>query len=546
MSDMLQRFKIATRVWLILGMAIIAIFICTYLSFLILRDSVEESRINSVSFVLQSAKSVVQHFHTLEKSGKLTKEEAQKQASVSIENMRFENGNYVYILTQSGDMLVNATFPKEKLGANFFGLTDINGVKIIQELIEGVKNHEQVEVLYHWPRAKGEDPTAKLGIAQPFNDWGWVIGSGIFVDDLNSASLNKLKSLAINSGLIVLALIIIAWLVISSIRKPLKDTINAMEQLAEGDADLTKQLPVKGDHELAQLALAFNAFSNRIADIIKQTTTVTEQLVHSTEELEEASKNTHSSIELQTAETFMLATAMNEMVATSQEVARHAEETAHATNQADSLTKESHEVVNDIVNDISELAQEVDEISHTIEKVVSSSTDIDKVLEVIKAIAEQTNLLALNAAIEAARAGDAGRGFAVVADEVRTLAQRTQESTAEIRIIMENLQHGSQEAALAMKRGVDKAKQTSESSKKADNSLKAMRESIELIRDMSVQIATAAEEQSGTAEGVNQSAITINDASVAVKSTIENTEKTTSNISHAISVLNELVSRFKV
>ncbi|GLR69900.1 methyl-accepting chemotaxis protein [Agaribacter marinus] len=546
MTQLMQKFKIATRVWAILVLSIVAMGALAILSFFTIRESLKDARTLSISFVLQSAHSVITYYHDLEKQNKLSREEAQSQASIALEKMRFDGGNYVYIITNDGDMLVNATFPRDKLGANFWALEDINGVRIIQELVEGVESKEQVEVLYSWPRVKGDEPTEKLGIARKFSDWQWVIGSGIYVDDLNAASFDKLKVLILEFLIIVAILIGVAVLVINSIKRPLERTTLAMKELATGDADLTKKIAVSGNDELSELANAFNAFSAQIGEIIKQTNCVVKQLIASSENLKETSKQTYSSIDTQSSETLGLATAMNEMVFTSQEVARHTEETAEATNEAELLTKQSHSVVDEIVLNISALAQEVDEISETIGKVVTSSNEIDTVLEVIKSIAEQTNLLALNAAIEAARAGEAGRGFAVVADEVRQLAKKTQDSTEEIYNIIKNLQTGSNEASQAMRRGVDKARKTTDSSGRADEALKAMNSSIIRIRGMSVQIATAAEEQSSTAEGVNKSTITINDATVIFKEAIAGIEETANSISSSTCDLNELICRFKV
>lgn len=546
MTSLLQRFTLAARIWSIIGLAVLALTANTFFTYNDMYSAILHGRKQSVDFMLQASTTILNHYAKQEKSGAMSKEQAQKAAVDALAQLRFDDGNYIFVYLKDGTLVANPTATPDKIGTNLIGVKDSNGVEVIKELINRSLNAPRGELEYLWPRVKGGEPLPKLGISAHFADWQWMYGSGIYIDDLNAQVIGQIKLNLIESAVIILALVLIGGVVVSSIRQPVQQAVKAMQELAEGDGDLSKKLPVEGNHELAQLAQAFNKFAGGIGQVISDISQISAQLGVSSAKLRDVTHRADGSIRRQSQEADNLASAMHQMVATSQEVARHAEETSAATNEADNLTNSSHQVVESIVANVRELAQEIDAISATITRVADASTNIDKVLEVIRGIAEQTNLLALNAAIEAARAGEAGRGFAVVADEVRTLAQRTQDSTAEIRGIMESLQSGSKEAATAMQRGVEQAKQTAESSTKAEGALQAMADAIARIRDMSAQIATAAEEQSSTAESVNISVSTINDASSQVADTSSQTAQAADSVADAVQQLERLVNRFKV
>lgn len=203
-------------------------------------------------------------------------------------------------------------------------------------------------------------------------------------------------------------------------------------------------------------------------------------------------------------------------------------------------------VVNNVARSIQDLAIQVEESATAIEAVESESKSVETVLEVIRGIAEQTNLLALNAAIEAARAGEQGRGFAVVADEVRTLAQRTQTSTAEIRVIIERLQHSATQAVEKMQLGRDKARSSVEEVSKADDVLNQITESVASISQMTAQIAVATEEQSRVAEDVNQRVVNIRDISSETSNGANEMLESTSQMEGAVKELHTKTTRFTV
>jgi methyl-accepting chemotaxis protein len=248
----------------------------------------------------------------------------------------------------------------------------------------------------------------------------------------------------------------------------------------------------------------------------------------------------------QQVEVEQVATAMNEMTATVQEVAQNATEAAQSTGHADSETASGSNLMKQNSDSIHRLAQRIEEATVTINKLGDDTQGVDEVVGVINGIAEQTNLLALNAAIEAARAGEQGRGFAVVADEVRTLASRTQQSTVEIRTMLDHLKAGAADAVQVMEEGHKQAQESVESANAATSSLAAISQAVAIINDMNTQIATASEEQSAVAEEMNRSIVQISTEAENSAHSARETGSAAQEVNELAGTLQNLVAKFKV
>ncbi len=362
-----------------------------------------------------------------------------------------------------------------------------------------------------------------------------------------TATLNRARNtiLMIGGGVLVLALFI-ASLIAKGISRPLNAAVEAMNEIAEGEGDLTRRLDDSGENEISKLAKAFNQFAEKVRLMVSQVSASTGQLAAAAEEVSVITEETNRGVQQQQSETTQVVTAMNEMAATVQEVARHANEAASAASNADSASAEGKKVVINTMKAIEDLSAEINTAATVISKLETDSENIGSVLDVIKGIAEQTNLLALNAAIEAARAGEQGRGFAVVADEVRTLASKTQKSTQEIQGMIEQLQTGAQSAVKVMAESITRAEASVEKAAHAGSALETITKSVSQIRDMNAQIATAAEEQSAVAEEINRNIVSISDV---VDQTAEGSRQTSTasgELARLAVQLQQLVGQFKV
>jgi methyl-accepting chemotaxis protein len=337
----------------------------------------------------------------------------------------------------------------------------------------------------------------------------------------------------------------IAWWVAGIISSDVKNVADSLKSIASGEADLTKTLQSGSKDEIGELVHWFNAFVHKLRELIGEIVNSTSHLAAATDEMAVIIAQTKVGAGRQLRETEQLATAIHEMSMTIDGMAGNASKAAEAAQVADKESASGKAVVSSTITTIDALVNEVERTAVAMNKLDQESNNIGKVLDVIRDIADQTNLLALNAAIEAARAGEQGRGFAVVADEVRVLAQRSSQSTNEIREIIERLQLGSRDAVQVMQSGRNKAQESVTQAAAAGTALEIITTNVSRIAVMNTEIAVTAEEQSSVAEEVNKNIININTIAQETSEGAAQTSKASGDLAKLAVHLQNLVGQFK-
>ncbi len=357
-------------------------------------------------------------------------------------------------------------------------------------------------------------------------------------------SINAIILLLAIIGIIIAALA--AIITQRSVIKPINQAVASMQNISSGEGDLTQQLAVVGNDEIADLSRAFNHFVDKIRSTIQQIGNATRQLAQQSQSLTDIANQNLESASRQLTETDQVATAITEFSHTSEVVAANASQVADANAEASDQTQQGQKVISDMVNRISQLSNDVTHSAEVINHLDQDAESIEKILDVIRGIAEQTNLLALNAAIEAARAGDQGRGFAVVADEVRELATRSQRSTEEINALIERLRSDSQKAVDAMTHSREQASKTMEQTEQVNATFLAITQAVTKANDLAAQIASAALQQSSVSEEVTRNVVNIKDLSSNNTKDTVFVSDTSQDLHDLAQQLQQLVNSFRV
>jgi len=452
-----------------------------------------------------------------------------RQLTDLVGQIKLGDNGYVMLATQDGTVLVDPKQPDH----NFKQLSALGGA--YETLDKQGRGLTEVTL----------DGQPYLANIFPSDKLGWRFIGLVPKGEVMQSAVSLTWLIVVIAVVSALAFAIAGGVFAGLLVRPIHAVATGLEGIAQGEGDLSKRLEVRGKDETAQLAGWFNRFLGAIASMIQRIGQASGQIHQSSQDSIKVAEDLAQTADRQRVAVDMVSTAFHEMVATSNEVARSCSQAAESADNGQRQVRDGQMQINQAVEQVGRLSGEIEVSADAMRQLRQESSDIQSILSTISSIAEQTNLLALNAAIEAARAGDQGRGFAVVADEVRALARRTADSTGEIDTLLGNLARRTQSMGDQMDASLRMSKDTVQSISEARGSFERIRESVDVIRDMNTQIATAAEEQHQVAEDINRNIGDIHGGAQRVAELAEATRGEATHLTSLSDELNGLVRRFK-
>ncbi|MGR5168622.1 methyl-accepting chemotaxis protein [Vibrio astriarenae] len=488
---------------------------------------------------VETAISLVNHYKN---RTDLSVEEAKSQALASLAALRYEGNNYYWITDTSNKLVMHPLRPTS-VGNDMTQVRDGAGHYHWQEMSQIARTKGAGGLDYTWLSPQGE-LLDKISYVSYVREWDWIIGSGLFVSDIEQAFVRNIQIQA-TIALVSMALLFSASLIIgNSIVQPINLLLTKLKRISEGD--LTQVVGLKREDEIGQLSKGLAAMQSTMRETLTLSLETAEKASALSESIASTSEETSTSITSQNQQLEQLSTAMTEMSSTIKDVARNAEQTSERTDQVSQQAVLGSESMNSTLGAVTTISSSITETSKLMAELKQGVDNIGAVVQVIQDVSEQTNLLALNAAIEAARAGEQGRGFAVVADEVRNLASRTQASTNEVQQTINELYTNADKVLNVMESNNQNIDATTQVANETKVTLDGMMSQMDHANSMVAQIAAAAEQQGGVANEMSENVSTIHLSAAEISHATEHLAKQTQEMVSVAEELKQQLTYFKI
>ncbi len=504
-----------------------------------------EDRQNKVRNLVEVAHATAVHFEAEAKAGRMSGDEARKAAAETMRAMRYDKNEYFWI-NDMGDLMVMHPIKPELEGKKLDKLKDKNGKLLFLEFNSTVKAKGAGFVDYLWPKPGSEEGVPKISYVMGFEPWGWVIGSGIYIDDVDAKFREDALKLLFwglgIGGFIAISLLIVSRNIITTLGGDPAMASSITRRIASGD--LSTPVNCAADDKTSLLA-NIGTMQDTLRDMISTIVSNAEQVASAAGQLLSASEEVADRARQQSDAASSMAASVEEMAVSIDQVKENAGEAHAISHQAGAISEEGAAVIHNAAAEMRKISSAVQSSSEIVEDLGRQSDQITSIVNTIKEIADQTNLLALNAAIEAARAGEQGRGFAVVADEVRKLAERTSLSTTEIADMVSKIQNGTRSAVGSMQAGVEQVSHGVELANQAGDSINRIRDGAQRVTVVVNGISDSISEQSMASNDIAQKLETIAQMSEESAIAVRHTADAARRLQALSSTLHDAVARFR-
>ncbi|WP_052263280.1 methyl-accepting chemotaxis protein [Geobacter pickeringii] len=497
----LRNLKVRKKLWMIILSALAGIAVLVAMSLIFLKQDMTREKELKTRHLVETAHSLLGHFQKLAAEGKLSEQDAKNAAIAAIRGMRYQEKEYFWINDMQPTMVMHPYKP-ELDGKNLSDFKDPKGKKLFVEFVDTVRSKKEGFVYYLWPKPGFSEPVLKVSYVKGFAPWGWIIGSGIYLDDVNAFFWKNAIRFAVAATAIFLLILLTSWIVAKNITRNLADLAGKVNLVANGN--LRVHIDDESSDEFGQLARDVNTMARSLNEMINKIFASINHVVSIVDTVKEKAEQTALATREQSLQASQIATAAEEMSQTINDVAGNAVVASETSAEAMKTALEGKERADGAVETIERVHNATAGLSAMIDRLNGSAAEIGDIVTVINDIADQTNLLALNASIEAARAGERGRGFSVVADEVRKLAERTIKATAEISAKIGTVQKESELTRRSMSEASGEVGRATEYIREVGASLRHILDEASTARDQITRIATAVEQQSATAQEMAQ------------------------------------------
>jgi len=549
MSNFAGKLKIKYKLWLIVGISLFSLVLTEFIFLVSLRNDLLEEKKSRTRSVVETAYDMIQYYYNASKDGKMPEQEAQQKAKDLIKTLRYEGTEYFWINDMNRFMVAHPYFELE--GKDQSGLTDVNGKKIVVAFVEKAKAQKSGFVDYVWKKPGSEKATPKLAYVKSFEPWGWVIGSGIYIDDVQKNFWNKAIKLAVLLIVISFVIILISWIFAKSITQPLSVVKERLQNMAKGDLRVTDEESnmenlSQSTNETGQLLNALHNMRGSLDSLIGQVQLSGIQVTSSTTEIAASARQLEATIAEQAASIREVNATNKEITTTSEDLMRTMGGVSETVSDTASMAETGRDKLNRMQSSMREFIEATSYISSKLGVINEKANKISGIVTTINKISDQTNLLSLNAAIEAEKAGEYGKGFSVVAREITRLSDQTAIATKDIEYMVKEMQSSVSSGVMEMdkfaegvRRGVVSIETIGDQLGQIIDQVKTLSPRFEVVnKGMHMQVEGAQQISEAMGQLLN--------AADQTKDSLSEYKRVAEQLNAAVQVLRNEVSRFKL